>query len=38
MIKKVLSLETIETWIVYECHSEGELARQKIEVPSDGVR
>ena len=25
-----LSLETIETWIVYLCHSEGEWARQNI--------
>jgi hypothetical protein len=25
----ILSLETIETWIVYVCHSEGEWARQK---------
>jgi hypothetical protein len=25
-----LSLETIETWIVYVCHSEGEWVRQKI--------
>ena len=28
-----LSLETTETWIVYVCHSEGQWARQKIEVP-----
>ena len=28
-----LSLETIETWIVYVCHSEGEQARQNIYVP-----
>jgi hypothetical protein len=27
-----LSLETIEIWIVYVCHSEGEWARQKFEV------
>jgi hypothetical protein len=25
-----LSLETIETWIVYVCHLEGGLARQNI--------
>jgi hypothetical protein len=25
-----LGLETIETWIVYVCHSEGEWARQNI--------
>jgi hypothetical protein len=25
-----LSLETIETWIVYVCYSEGEWERQKI--------
>jgi hypothetical protein len=25
-----LSLETIEAWIVYVCHSEGECARQNI--------
>jgi hypothetical protein len=25
-----LSLETVETWIVYVCRSEGELARQNI--------
>jgi hypothetical protein len=24
---------SLETWIVYVCHSEGEWARQKIEVP-----
>jgi hypothetical protein len=32
-----LSLDTIETWIVYVCHSEGERARQNIEVPLNGV-
>jgi hypothetical protein len=32
-----LSLETIETWIVYVCNSEGEWARQKIDVPLNGV-
>jgi hypothetical protein len=26
----LLSLETIETWIVYVLHSEGEWARQNI--------
>ena len=25
-----IRLETIETWIVYVCHSEGECARQNI--------
>ena len=30
--ERFLSLETFETWIVYVCHSEGEWARQKIEV------
>jgi hypothetical protein len=25
--RRILSLETIETWIVYVCHSEGEWAR-----------
>ena len=29
-VKGFLSLETIETWIVYVCHSEGEWARQKM--------
>jgi hypothetical protein len=28
--KEGLSLDTIETWIVYVCHSEGGWARQKI--------
>ena len=28
--KGLLSLETIESWIVYVCHSEGEWARHKI--------
>ena len=28
--ERFLSLETIETWIVYVCHSEGEWARQNI--------
>jgi hypothetical protein len=32
-----LSLETIETWIVYVGHSESEWARQKIEVPLNRV-
>jgi hypothetical protein len=32
-----LSLETIETWIVYVCQSEPEWARQTIEVPLNGV-
>ena len=32
-----LSLETIETWIVYVGHSEGEWARQKIYVSLNGV-
>jgi hypothetical protein len=32
-----LSLETIETWIVYVLHLEAEWARQKIEVPLNGV-
>jgi hypothetical protein len=32
-----LSLETIETWIVFVCHSEGEWARHKIEVLLNGV-
>jgi hypothetical protein len=36
-VKEVfLSLETIGTWIVYVCHSEGEWARQKIKI-QDGV-
>jgi hypothetical protein len=26
-----LSFEAIETWVVYDCHSEREWARQKIE-------
>jgi hypothetical protein len=30
-------LETIETWVVYVCHSEGEWARQNIEVPLNRV-
>ena len=29
-VKGLLILETIESWIVYVCHSEGEWARQKI--------
>jgi hypothetical protein len=28
--ERCLSLETIETWIVYVCYSEDERARQKI--------
>jgi hypothetical protein len=32
-----LSLETIETWIVYVRHSEGVGSRQNIEVPLNGV-
>jgi hypothetical protein len=32
-----LSLETTDTGIVYVCHSEGEWARQNIEVPLNGV-
>ena len=32
-----LNLETIETWIVYVCHSEGERARQKICVFERGM-
>ena len=32
-----VSLETIQTWIVYVCHSEGKWARQKIEVPLNRV-
>jgi hypothetical protein len=32
-----LSLKTTETWIVYVCHSEGEWARQNIEVPLNRV-
>ena len=32
-----LSLEKIETWIVYVCHSEGEQARQNIEVPLNRI-
>jgi hypothetical protein len=32
-----LSLETTETRIVYVCHSEGEWARQNIEVPLNRV-
>jgi hypothetical protein len=32
-----LSLETIETWIVYVCHSEGEWARENIDVPLNRV-
>ena len=32
-----LSLETIETWIVYVCFSEGEWARQTFSVPLNGV-
>jgi hypothetical protein len=35
--ERFLSLETIETWIVNVCHSEGEWGRQKIEVPLNGV-
>jgi hypothetical protein len=36
-VKGFLSIETIETWIVYVCHSEGEWARQNIEVPLNRV-
>ena len=32
----VLSLETVELWSVYVCHSEGEWARQQIEAPLNG--
>jgi hypothetical protein len=32
----LLSLATAETWTVYVYHSEGEWARQKIEVPLNG--
>jgi hypothetical protein len=32
-----LSLGTIETWIVYVCHSGGEWAKPNIEVPLNGV-
>jgi hypothetical protein len=32
-----LSLESIETRIVYVCHTEGEWARQNIEVTLNGV-
>jgi hypothetical protein len=32
-----LSLETSETWVLFECHSEGEWARQNIYVPLSGV-
>jgi hypothetical protein len=32
-----LSIETIETWTVYVCHSDGEWARQKIEVLLNGI-
>ena len=32
-----LSLETIETWIVSVVHSEGEWARETIEVPLNEV-
>ena len=32
-----ISLETIATWIVYVCHSEGEWASPKIEVPLNWV-
>jgi hypothetical protein len=28
---------SLGTWIVYVCHSEGECARQYIEVPLNGV-
>jgi hypothetical protein len=34
--KIIIIIETIEPWIV--CHSEGERARQNIEVPLNGVR
>jgi hypothetical protein len=37
VIEGVLSLEMIETWIVYVCHSEGEWARQKISMTLYGV-
>jgi hypothetical protein len=32
-----LSIETIETWIVYVCHSEGEWETQHFEVPLNWV-
>ena len=32
-----LSFETIETWIVYVCDSEGKWARQNLEVPLNGA-
>jgi hypothetical protein len=32
-----LSLEKIETWIVFVCHSEGEWARHEIKVPVNRV-
>jgi hypothetical protein len=32
------SLETFDTWIVYVCHSEGEWARQEIEVSLNRAR
>jgi hypothetical protein len=32
-----LTLATTETWIVYVCHSEGEWATQKMEVPLNRV-
>ena len=35
--EEFLSRETIETWIVYVCHWEGECARQNIEMSLIGV-
>jgi hypothetical protein len=32
-----LCLETIETWIVYMCHSEGEWAGQNVSVKTHFV-
>jgi hypothetical protein len=32
-----VTLDTIEKWIMYVCHSEGEQARQTIEVLLNGV-
>jgi hypothetical protein len=32
-----LSLETIETWIVYVCHSEGEWVRLNLKVALNRV-